>query len=104
VAAVSNHPADVLDLLAASGQEPGGAVAVVRDGVVECDHAVGTRDGASPWTSDTLVMTFSVAKPFAALAFLDAVADGTVGLDQPVAFGPSGRDARCRLRRRVRAL
>jgi len=98
VAAVSNHPADVLDLLAASGQEPGGAVAVVRDGVVECDHSVGTRDGASPWTSDTLVMTFSVAKPFAALAFLDAVREGAVGLDQPVAsvwpeFGCSGKDA-----------
>ena len=42
---MSSHPSDVLDLLAASGQEPGGAVAVVRDGVVECDHSVGTRDG-----------------------------------------------------------
>ena len=74
------------------------AVAVVRDGVVECDHAVGTRDGSSPWTSDTLVMTFSVAKPFAALAFLDAVREGAVGLDQPVAsvwpeFGCLGKDA-----------
>ena len=88
----------MLDLLAASGQEPGGAVAVVRDGVVECDHSVGTRDGSSPWTSDTLVMTFSVAKPFAALAFLDAVREGAVGLDQPVAsvwpeFGRLGKDA-----------
>ncbi len=98
MAAVSSHPSDVLDLLAASGQEPGGAVAVVRDGVVECDHSVGTRDGSSPWTSDTLVMTFSVAKPFAALAFLDAVREGAVGLDQPVAsvwpeFGRFGKDA-----------
>jgi CubicO group peptidase (beta-lactamase class C family) len=95
---VSSHPSDVLDRLAASGQEPGGAVAVVRDGVVVCDHAVGTRDGSSPWTSDTLVMTFSVAKPFAALAFLDAVREGAVGLDQPVAsvwpeFGCLGKDA-----------
>ena len=45
----------------------------------------------------TLVMTFSVAKPFAALAFLDAVGDGAVGLDQPVAsvwpaFGCLGKD------------
>ena len=81
---MSASPADVLDGLAAAGREPGGALAVVRDGVVEVDHCVGTSDGDAPWTSDTLVMTFSVAKPFAALAFLDAVAEGVVGLDQPV--------------------
>ncbi len=90
------HPAEVLDGLVASGREPGGAVAVVRGGVVEVDHSAGTRDGASPWTSDTLVMTFSVAKPFAALAVLDAVAEGALSLDQPVAavwpgFGRSGK-------------
>jgi CubicO group peptidase (beta-lactamase class C family) len=73
-------------------------VAVVRAGAVEIDHSVGTRDGASPWTSDTLVMTFSVAKPFAALAFLDAVAEGQLGLDQAVtslwpAFGQSGKES-----------
>ena len=95
---MSTHPSDVLDGLAATGREPGGAVAVVRGGVVEVDHPVGTRDGASPWTSDTLVMTFSVAKPFAALAFLDAVAEGHLGLDQPVSsvwpeFGRSGKEA-----------
>jgi CubicO group peptidase (beta-lactamase class C family) len=88
----------VLDRLVAEGREPGGAVAVVRDGAVEVDHAAGTRDGVAPWTSDTLVMTFSVAKPFAALAFLDAVAEGHVGLDQPVAsvwpeFGCRGKEA-----------
>ncbi|MGA8980351.1 MAG: hypothetical protein WB473_14685, partial [Pedococcus sp.] len=33
----STHPADVLDGLMAAGREPGGAVAVVRDGVVEVD-------------------------------------------------------------------
>ncbi len=81
---MSRHPADVLDSLAADGREPGGAVAVVRNGRVEIDHAAGTRDGETPWTSDTLVMTFSVAKPFAALAVLDAVAEGHLGLDQPV--------------------
>ena len=74
----------MLDGLVAGGPEPGCAVAVVRDGVVEVDHCAGTRDGAVPWTTDTLVMTFSVAKPFAALAFLDAVAEGDVGLDQLV--------------------
>jgi len=43
-------------------------------------------------------MTFSVAKPFAALAFLDAVAEGALGLDDPVAsvwpaFGSAGKKA-----------
>lgn len=88
--------AAVLDGLVASGDEPGGAVSVVRDGVVVVDHGVGTRDGTVPWTSDTLVMTFSVAKPFAALAFLDAVADGLLGLDQLVtsvwpSYGQAGK-------------
>jgi CubicO group peptidase (beta-lactamase class C family) len=94
---VSTHPSDVLDGLVASGREPGGGVAVVRDGVIEIDHSAGTRDGVVPWTSDTLVMTFSVAKPFAALAFLDAVAEGRLGLDQQVtsvwpAFGRCGKE------------
>jgi CubicO group peptidase (beta-lactamase class C family) len=94
---VTTRPADVLDALVASGREPGGAVAVVRNGVVEVDHGAGTRDGATSWTSDTLVMTFSVAKPFAALAFLDAVAEGHLALDQPVtsvwpAYGVAGKE------------
>jgi CubicO group peptidase (beta-lactamase class C family) len=93
---VSAHPSDVLDGLVDTGREPGGAVAVVRGGAVEVDHCAGTRDGAAPWTSDTLVMTFSVAKPFAALAFLDAVSEGHLQLDQPVAsvwpeFGRAGK-------------
>lgn len=92
---MTSDPHEVLDRLVDDG-DAGGAVAVVRDGVVEVDHAAGTADGARPWARDTLVMTFSVAKPFAALAFLDAVAEGHVGLDQPVTsvwpeFGP--RDA-----------
>ena len=87
----------MLDGLVAGGREPGGAVAVVRDGVVEVDHRAGTRDGAAPWAPDTLVMTFSVAKPFAALAFLDAVAEGHLGLDQPVTsvwpgYGQAGKE------------
>ena len=91
-------PADTLDRLVTSGQEPGGAVAVVRDGTVVVDHAAGTRDGVAPWTSNTLVMTFSVAKPFAALTFLDAVAEDALGLDQPVVsvwpeFGQGGKEA-----------
>ena len=93
---VSTGPAEVLDALVGTGEEPGGAVAVVRDGVVEVDHRAGTRDGGAPWSADTLVMTFSVAKPFAAFAFLGAVAEGRLGLDQTIAsvwpeFGGSGK-------------
>ena len=79
------HPtAALLDDAAATGREPGGAVCVIRDGEVVVDHVVGTRDGSVPWTPDTLVMTYSVAKPFAALTVLDVVAAGGLGLDQPV--------------------
>ena len=68
MASVTAGPAAVVDDLVGSGRDPGCAVAVVRDGVVEIDHAAGTLDGRGDWTSDTLVMTYSVAKPFAALA------------------------------------
>jgi CubicO group peptidase (beta-lactamase class C family) len=87
----------VVDRLVASGRDPGCAVAVVRDGVVEVDHVAGTVDGERPWSSDTLVMTYSVAKPFAALAVLDAVAELAIGLDTPIAsvwpeYGAAGKD------------
>jgi len=79
------HPVvAVLDEWAEDGREPGGAVCVLRDGEVVVDHVAGTRDGVEPWASDTLVMAYSVAKPFAALVVLDAVAEGALRLDQPV--------------------
>ena len=83
-AGMSHPAAALLDDAAATGREPGGAVCVIRDGEVVVDHVVGTRDGSEPWTPDTLVMTYSVAKPFAALTVLDVVAAGGLGLDQPV--------------------
>ncbi len=58
---------------------------MIRDGELVVDHVVGTTDGTTPWTPDTLVMCYSVAKPFAALTVLATVADGALGLDQPVA-------------------
>ncbi len=58
---------------------------MLRDGRVEVEHVVGTRDGHRPWTPETLVMTWSVAKPFAALTVLDVVAGGGLDLDQRVA-------------------
>jgi len=80
------HPVvGILDSFATDGSEPGAAVCVIRHGEVEVEHQVGTRDGAVPWDPTTLVMTYSVAKPFAALTLLSAVADGAVGLDQLVA-------------------
>ncbi len=80
------HPAArLLDRLADAGEEPGGALCVLREGEVVVDHTAGTRDGVTPWTPDTLVMCYSVAKPFAALTVLTAVADGALALDQPVA-------------------
>lgn len=62
------RPAEVLDSLVASGREAGGAVAVVRGDVVDIDHVAGACDGVQRCISDTLVMTFSVAKPVAAIA------------------------------------
>lgn len=93
------HPViDVLDSFVAAGTEPGGALCVIRDGEVEIEHQVGTRDGVRPWDAETLVMTYSVAKPFAALTVLTAVAEGALGLDQRVAevwpeYAATGKEA-----------
>ena len=65
--------------------DPGGSVCVLREGRVVEEALVGTRDGGTPWTADTLVMTYSVAKPFAALTVLSVVAEGALALDQRVA-------------------
>ena len=79
------HPVvALLDERAADGREPGAAVCVIRDGEVVVDHVAGTRNGVEPWAPDTLVMAYSVAKPFAALVVLDVVASGALELDQPV--------------------
>ena len=92
------HPVvTLLEEWAGSGREPGGAVCVLRHGEVVVDHCVGTADGARPWAPDTLVMTWSVAKPFAALTVLEAVAAGALGLDQRVAelwpaYGVRGKE------------
>jgi CubicO group peptidase (beta-lactamase class C family) len=79
-----NDLAPLLQRLHAEGWESGGAVCVVQGGSVT-DSLFGDRGDGSPWTIDTLVMTYSCAKPLAALAVLDAVAQGALGLDQRVA-------------------
>ena len=65
--------------------DPGSAACVVRGGVIEEEAMTGTLDGERPWTTDTLTMTYSCAKPFAALTVLTTVAEGALGLDQRVA-------------------
>jgi CubicO group peptidase (beta-lactamase class C family) len=65
--------------------DPGGAVCVMRDGALVEEIVIGTSDGTTPWAEDTLVMTYSVAKPFAALTVLGVVAEGALDLDQRVA-------------------
>lgn len=78
--------------------DPGAAACVVRDGAVVDEGVTGTLDGTRPWTSDTLVMTYSCAKPLAALTVLTAVRDGALRLDQQVsdlwpAYAAHGKQA-----------
>ena len=95
---MSEGLASLLDGFVARGEEPGGAVCVMRNGETTDEHNVGTRDGTAPWTTDTLVMTYSVAKPFAALTVLAAVAEGHLDLDGAVAdwwpaYGVHGKES-----------
>ena len=89
----------LLDELVTTGAEVGAAVSVVRDGAVVADVSAGTRtDAGDPWQPDTLVMTYSLAKPFAALTVLSLVADGLLDVDQRVAevwpaYGANGKEA-----------
>jgi CubicO group peptidase (beta-lactamase class C family) len=71
-------------LLGDSG-DPGAAACVVRGGEIVDEAVTGYLDGERPWTPDTLTMTYSCAKPFAALAVLTLVRDGVIALDQRVA-------------------
>lgn len=68
------------------GIETGAALSVWKDGREVVGLTSGWTDStrAQPWQSDTLVLTYSTSKPFAALAGLTAVADGKVELDEPV--------------------
>lgn len=76
--------AAVLNRLHASGREPGAAACVISPDGSTAEATTGDRGDGTPWTSDTLVMTYSCAKPLAALTVLEAVAGGALGLDQPV--------------------
>jgi hypothetical protein len=63
--------------------DPGAAACAIRGDHVE-EAVAGTTDGTRPWTPDTLVMTYSCAKPFAALTVLAAIRDGALALDDRV--------------------
>jgi CubicO group peptidase (beta-lactamase class C family) len=88
--------ADLVD----TGAETGAACCVLlADGRV-VNLTGGWADAARtrPWRHDTLVHTFSVSKPFAALAALIALRAAGVGLDAPVAaswpaYAASGKAA-----------
>jgi CubicO group peptidase (beta-lactamase class C family) len=77
---------DVFARLLDSGAETGAALAVTYDGRPVLDLVGGWRDDGHqlPWTADTLVNTFSVGKPVAALCVLLLVDRGQLGLDDPV--------------------
>lgn len=88
---------DIVQRSVDAGDEIGAGVSVWHGGEEVVTLAVGTRNAAGePWQPDTLVHTYSVAKPFAALAGLTVVADGAIGLDQPITdvwpeFGAHGK-------------
>ncbi|WP_432992855.1 serine hydrolase domain-containing protein [Dactylosporangium sp. CA-233914] len=69
-----------------SGAETGASVAAYAGGELVVDLWGGWADAARtrPWRRDTLATVFSVSKPVAALAVLTRVADGRIGLDEPV--------------------
>ena len=80
-------------------QLPGLAVGVVRQGRPAERIVLGQASLAAgrPMTEDTVLPIASVTKTLTAVAFLQLVADGRVGLDDPVA--PLLRDVRLRQRR-----
>ncbi|MGP3953885.1 serine hydrolase domain-containing protein [Streptomyces sp. 7N604] len=60
------------------------AMAADRDGIVYSGGA-GTRDGDAPWGEDTIAWIASMTKSVVAVAALQLVEQGAIGLDEPVA-------------------
>ncbi|MGE0238049.1 MAG: serine hydrolase domain-containing protein [Parvibaculaceae bacterium] len=73
--------------LIADGRETGAGLSIWANGreVVQLNGGWSDAARRRPWASDTLVHTYSTSKPFAALAALTAVAEGALGLDEPIA-------------------
>ncbi|GLV75508.1 serine hydrolase domain-containing protein [Streptomyces hygroscopicus] len=60
------------------------AMAADREGIVYSGGA-GTRDGDAPWGEDTIALLASMTKSVTAVAALQLVEQGAIGLDDPVA-------------------
>ena len=76
--------AQVSELLAEYGI-PSAAIGVLHDGEIT-DFAVGVKnlETAEPATTDTIYQCGSMTKTWTALAFMQLVDEGKVGLDEPV--------------------
>lgn len=89
----------LLDQLVEEGEEIGAGLSIWHLGEEVVRASAGSRnDAGDPWTDDTLVHTYSVGKPMAALAALIAVARGRLTLDDPLseiwpAYGVKGKAA-----------
>jgi len=82
------------------GREVGAAVAVVLEGRMVVDLHAGHRDRrrSQAWEHDTLCCMFSVSKALTTICVLQAIAEGFIDLDRPVAdywpdFAGSEKDA-----------
>lgn len=77
---------DIFERLVEDGRETGAGLSVWAGGREVVGLSGGWSDAARTrrWTGDTLVHTYSTAKPFAALTALAAVAQGELPLDGPV--------------------
>ena len=77
---------ELLESFADDGREIGAGLSIWHRDKEALRVSVGTvNDAGDPWEDDTLVHTYSVGKPLAALAALVAVARGQLTLDDPLA-------------------
>lgn len=75
-----------LQRLVAGPLQPGAVVGVLRDGAVRLFSAGHMEsEGLRPMPTDALFRISSMGKPLIALALLQLIEDGRVGLDEPVA-------------------
>jgi CubicO group peptidase (beta-lactamase class C family) len=91
---------DTFAALVADGRETGAGLSVWKDSreVVHLDGGWSDVARTRAWAPDTLAHTYSTSKPFAALTALVAVAQGAIGLDEPIAahwsdYGTAGKEA-----------
>ncbi|WP_431873133.1 serine hydrolase domain-containing protein [Nocardiopsis eucommiae] len=95
---------EVFQGLVDDGRETGAGLSVWREGreVVRLNGGWSDTARGRPWSDDTLVQTYSVSKPFAALAALAATGGGVLDLDTPVARHRKGYGVRGKERTTLR--